>query len=107
LFPEQHIALFPTTKDIWLLLIFVIVCTLLPFIMNLYALRHVSSFTSNLSFNMEPIWGIAAAILIFHEQKELSIQFFVGLFLILFAVIIFSAVKYKRSLDNKRMAAIE
>jgi hypothetical protein len=56
---------------------------------------------------MEPIWGIAAAILIFHEQKELSIQFFVGLFLILFAVIIFSAVKYKRSLDNKRMAAIE
>jgi hypothetical protein len=38
---------------------------------------------------MEPIWGIAAAILIFHEQKELSIQFFVGLFLILFAVIIF------------------
>lgn len=104
LFPNQQIALFPTNTDIWLLLVFVIVCTLIPFIMNLYALRHVSSFTSNLSFNMEPIWGIAAAILFFHEQKELSIQFFIGLFLILFSVIIFSAVKYKRSLDNKRIA---
>jgi drug/metabolite transporter (DMT)-like permease len=99
--PNEHIALIPTGKDIWLLLVFVVVCTLIPFIMNLYALRHVSSFTSNLSFNMEPIWGIAAAILIFQEQKELSVQFFIGLSLILFSVVIFSAVKYKKSLNSK------
>lgn len=91
---NKGIALVPTTNEIYMLFVFVIVCTLLPFIMNLYVLRKVSSFTSNLAFNMEPVWGIIAAIIIFKEQKELNTQFYLGLLLILSSVLIYTLIRY-------------
>lgn len=87
-------VLYPSKIEWVMLLVFVIVCTLLPFIMNLYVLRHVSSFTSNLAFNMEPVWGILAAILIFNEQKQLNLQFYIGLVLIMSSVIIYTVIQY-------------
>jgi drug/metabolite transporter (DMT)-like permease len=96
---NKGIALFPTTNEVYMLFVFVIVCTLTPFIMNLYVLRKVSSFTSNLAFNMEPVWGIAAAMILFKEQKELNTQFYLGLLLILSSVLIYTAIKYYQTIN--------
>lgn len=97
------IALYPSVNEVYLLLVFVIVCTLLPFIMNLYVLRQVSAFTSNLAFNMEPVWGIIAAILIFKEQKELNTQFYLGLLLIMSSVIIYTIIRYYQNSSTKNL----
>jgi hypothetical protein len=43
---------------------------------------------------MEPVWGIAAAMILFKEQKELNTQFYLGLLLILSSVLIYTAIKY-------------
>lgn len=89
--------LIPQGND-WLLIpVFVIFCTLIPFIMNLYALRHVTAFTSNLSFNMEPVYGIIAAILIFDEQKDLNYKFYLGLIFIMSSVVIYTFLKFRET----------
>lgn len=104
---NQGIALYPTSNEIWMLLVFVIVCTLLPFIMNLYVLRKVSSFTSNLAFNMEPVWGIIAAIVIFKEQKELNLQFYMGLLLILSSVVFYTLIRYYQNTTIRNLNSDE
>ena len=79
---------FPTMIDwIWLLVLGW-VCTVFTFILQLNALKKISSFTSNLSYNLEPVYGIILGFIIFHENKYLKNGFYLGLALILIAVIL-------------------
>lgn len=73
----------------WLwLFILAWLCTILSFIFQLNALKKVSAFTSNLTYNLEPIYGILLAFIIFHENKYLSGTFYLGLGLIILAVVL-------------------
>ena len=88
LFPAFDGALFvlPGARDAWLLLVLALVCTLLPFTLALYALRHMSAFAAQLATNLEPLYAIALAALLLGEQHELSTTFYVGAAIILGAV---------------------
>ncbi|NJL75662.1 MAG: DMT family transporter [Saprospiraceae bacterium] len=71
----------------WLyLLILSLVCTTLAYTLMLRALKHISAFASNLTINLEPVYGIALAWFFLQEHKELSNEFYVGVVLILLAV---------------------
>ena len=67
---------------LWLLLL-AWVCTIFAHGFHIRLLKHLSAYTMSMAFNLEPIYGILAAILIFHENKELHPLFYVGLLLIL------------------------
>ena len=54
------------------------VCTTVAYVFFLRALEHISTFTSNLSINLEPIYTIILAWLILGEDKELHVGFYVG-----------------------------
>ena len=78
----------PTATD-WLLLILLAwVCTILCFDLQLNALKKISPFTANLAYNLEPVYGIVLAFIIFSENKSLNSQFYAGVGLILLAVIL-------------------
>lgn len=71
----------------WLyLLILSLVCTTLAYTLMLRALKHISAFASNLTINLEPVYGIALAWFFLQEHKELSTEFYIGVVLILLAV---------------------
>ncbi|MGC4057290.1 MAG: hypothetical protein QM743_04105 [Chitinophagaceae bacterium] len=53
----------------------------------LNALKKLSSFTIALSVNMEPVYGILLAILIFREDKQLNAGFIIGMLLICLSVV--------------------
>lgn len=78
----------PDLRDGLLLLILALACTLLPFAVSLGALRHLNAFTANLIVSLEPVYAIALAILIFDEQRELGLSFYVGVAIILGAVLL-------------------
>ncbi|HEY8389169.1 MAG TPA: EamA family transporter [Parasegetibacter sp.] len=61
-------------------------CTVWAFYLSLNALRKISSFTVNLSYNLEPVYGILLAFLIFKENQYLHGSFYLGLLLIIIAV---------------------
>jgi drug/metabolite transporter (DMT)-like permease len=78
----------PTVTDWGWLLILAWFCTVLSFDLQLNALKKISAFTANLTYNLEPVYGIIMAFIFFKENKELSYQFYIGVGLILLAVIL-------------------
>jgi drug/metabolite transporter (DMT)-like permease len=79
-------AFWPQQID-WLYLgILSLLCTVWAFFLQLKALHHISAFTLNLSYNLEPVYGIALAFLIFKENKHLNNAFYIGLTLIILAL---------------------
>jgi drug/metabolite transporter (DMT)-like permease len=82
---EQTLRL-PDATDLGWLLVLAIVCTLLPFMLWLQALRHVSAFTTQLTLNLEPVYAIVLAALLFHEYQQLTPSFYAGVALIIATV---------------------
>jgi drug/metabolite transporter (DMT)-like permease len=78
----------PDLRDFGLLLVLALACTLLPFILSLHALRHISAFATQLALNMEPVYAIVIAALWLKEYRELTPQFYLGVFIILTAVFV-------------------
>ena len=86
LFPENSIAL--NTRDVLWLLLLGSVFTILPFLFQLQALRSLSAFTVNLTYNLEPVYSIAIAALLFGEYREVGLSFWLGILLIMISVLI-------------------
>ncbi|WP_410220391.1 DMT family transporter [Pedobacter sp.] len=78
----------PTLKDLFWLLILVVFCTILMYVFILNALKKISAFTVSLSFNLEPLYTIFLAIIIYHENHELSLAFYAGLVFIVLSVVL-------------------
>lgn len=76
----------PSLPDMLWLLLLALACTLLPYALYLVALRHLSAFTAQLSVNLEPIYAIVLAAILFGEQQELHARFYLGVAIILAVV---------------------
>ncbi len=77
---------FPTLTDWAWLMILAVLCTVVAFILQLKALSKISAFTANLTYNLEPVYGIILAFIFFGENKRLHNGFYWGLFLIILAI---------------------
>jgi drug/metabolite transporter (DMT)-like permease len=86
----------PDLRDFTLLMILALACTLLPFILSLHALRHISAFATQLALNMEPVYAIVIAALWLKEYQELTPQFYLGVCIILTAVFVQPLLQGKR-----------
>ena len=84
LFPTDYF--FPNLKDFFWLLVLSWLCTVLAFNLSMKALQKISAFTANLSYNLEPVYGILLAFLVLGENKYLNKGFYIGLVLIIFAI---------------------
>ncbi|MBD0332588.1 MAG: DMT family transporter, partial [Chitinophagaceae bacterium] len=83
-FPTTYII--PNYKDwVWLLVLSWF-CSVWAFHLSATALKKLTAFTVNLSYILEPVYGIFLAFVIYGENKELNWSFFVGLVLIILAV---------------------
>ena len=80
------VKLLPDGADWLMLFVLAVLCTHITLVLSLAALKHLSAFTLNLSINLEPVYGIALAFLIFHENKQLHPGFFVGAGIIMLSV---------------------
>ena len=84
------------------LIIFAAVFTIAPFLLQLQALRSISAFTVNLSYNLEPLYTITLAMLLFGEAGELSLAFWGGIALILLSVAVQTILAVRsRNKDNR------
>jgi len=86
----------PQKADILWLLLLGSVFTVLPFLFQLQALRSLSAFTVNLAYNLEPIYSIAFAAILFGELREVNFSFWLGIALIIISVFI----QTRRSCDG-------
>ena len=85
---------------IWLLLLSSI-CTAYAFSASVKVMKFLSPFTVMLTINLEPIYGIILALLIFDDTEEMSPLFYIGALIILATVIANGIVKsYKKVATN-------
>jgi len=85
-FPSDNIL--PTWNDWMWLLVLSWFCSVLAFQLSVNVLKKLTAFTVNLSFNLEPVYGIILAFIFFGESKNLDWSFFAGFALIAASLII-------------------
>ncbi len=85
-FPTRY--LIPDANDWFWLLVLAWLCSVVAFQFSAYALRKLSAFTVNLTFNMEPVYGIILAFMVYRENELLSKWFFIGFAMIAAALAI-------------------
>lgn len=76
-------------KNDWLwLVILSLCCTVWAQSLALTALKKLSSFTTTLTVNLEPVYGILLAILFYNENQDLGSGFYLGMGLICLSVLL-------------------
>lgn len=85
--PMAPAGFLPSGRDLLLLVVLAVFCTIVPFALSLIALREVSAFTAQLAVNLEPIYAMAIAAVLLGEAAELGLRFYAGAMLVLLAVL--------------------
>ena len=83
---KPEISFTPIGYDWLWLLILSLCCTVWGQSLALSALKILSSFTTVLMVNLEPVYGIILAMIIYNENKELVPGFYLGISLITLSV---------------------
>lgn len=86
LFPVPSLT--PSWSDLIWLVVLSWLCTVLAFNLSMSALQRISAFTVNLSYNLEPVYGILLAFFLFREDKYMNRGFYIGLFLIVLSIVL-------------------
>jgi len=85
----------------WLyLLILAGICTAYAGLTSIKLMKNLSPYTIMLSINLEPVYGIILALIIFGEKEKMSIPFYIGGAMILGIVILNSVLKLKSKYGN-------
>lgn len=81
------LQLIPTAMDWFYIAILAWVCTVYAFTVMVDIMKRVSVFFIQLSVNLEPVYGIIMALMVFQEKERMKGNFYIGTLIILGAVI--------------------
>ena len=84
---NQHINLQLSYSDWFYISILAIVCTVYAYSASIEIMRKISAFSVNLTINLEPVYGIILAVLIFGEREKMHAGFYIGTSIILISVL--------------------
>jgi drug/metabolite transporter (DMT)-like permease len=73
------------------------ICTALAYVAGVAVMRTLSAFRVALITNLEPVYGIILAFLLFGAKEQMSGGFYVGSLLILSAVFLYPIYKRRRN----------
>jgi drug/metabolite transporter (DMT)-like permease len=78
-----HIAGF----DLLYISILALICTVYAYSASIGLMKKISAFSVNLTVNLEPVYGIILAVIIFGEREKMNPGFYIGAAIILFSVL--------------------
>ncbi|MGQ1947133.1 DMT family transporter [Geofilum sp. OHC36d9] len=86
----------------WLYLILLgVVCTAYAYMASVRVMQSLSAYTVVLTINLEPIYGIIMAFLLFGETERMSGGFYIGALIILGSVLLFPIIRQIRINQQK------
>jgi drug/metabolite transporter (DMT)-like permease len=92
--------LVPTPLDWLWLAILAFVCTVYAYAASINLMKRLSVFTIQLTLNLEPVYGILLALLVFREKEVMDMGFYVGTIIILGAVIVYPLLRQRTHLTE-------
>ena len=84
---DEPLNVLPSAIDWLYLLILAWVCTVYAYSASVELMQKISAFALNLTNNLEPVYGIVLAFLIFGEKEKMTPGFYLGTSIILLAVL--------------------
>lgn len=97
LFSGKEFPDFQLSYSNWLwILILAILATAFAFVVSVEVMKELTPFTVSLSINLEPVYGIILAFLIFGEEEKMSFGFYIGTLTILAAIFINEGLKRRK-----------
>lgn len=85
-----------TLSDFMWLGILASICTAYAFIASVNVMKYISPYTVMLTINLEPVYGIALAVLIFEKKEQMSFSFYIGATIILITVILNGLIRNRK-----------
>jgi drug/metabolite transporter (DMT)-like permease len=83
----HQLALVPSGMDLLYIAILAGVCSVYAYTVAVELMKRISVFVIQLSLNLEPVYGIIMAVIIFGQQEKMNPNFYIGTMVILGAVI--------------------
>lgn len=90
---QNHYQLSISTSDLLYLIILGTICTALAYVMGVAVMKELSAYTVVLTTNLEPVYGIILAVIIFGKRELMTAGFYQGAAIILVAVFVYPFVK--------------
>lgn len=98
-FKDGALPSLPQQNSDWLwLIVLAVLCTAFAFVAAVRVMKHLDPFTVALSVNLEPIYAIILAFIIFKEHQELGFNFYLGAIIIFVAVFAKGIIKQSKKL---------
>ncbi|MEM6844205.1 MAG: DMT family transporter [Bacteroidota bacterium] len=88
-----NLYLNPSATDWLWLLVLALFCTVYAYSVSVELMKYVTAFAMNLTNNLEPVYGILLAILIFGEREQMTPQFYIGTLIILASVFAYPIIR--------------
>ncbi len=86
---NQGLSLNPTLTDWFYIGILAFVCTVYAYSLAVKLMLKFSAFAMNLTVNLEPVYGIILAFIVFGDAEKMTPGFYLGTFIILTAVLLY------------------
>lgn len=104
-----ELNLSPAPMDWVYILILAVVCTVYAYSVSVEVQQRLTAFVINLTINLEPVYGIVLAVLVFGETEKMSPGFYGGAGLILLSVLAYPVLnrRYKRRMLKKQLQEVE
>lgn len=100
LLPFAHMAgidlrfpLLPSGMDLIYIAILAGVCSVYAYTVAVELMKRISVFLIQLTLNLEPVYGIIMAVIIFGQEEKMNLNFYIGTLVILSAVITYPLLK--------------
>lgn len=90
-------------SDFWYLFLLASVCTAYTFIAAVHVMRFISPYTVVLTYNLEPIYGIVLALILFPKNEIMSTSFYIGASIIIGVVMLNGILKIKQRKKAKKL----
>lgn len=92
-----------SASDASYLILLGVVCTAVAYVLGVAVMKELSAFTVALVTNMEPVYGIILALLIFGHRETMSLGFYAGAVIVLGAVFAYPYIKAKIENRERRL----
>ncbi len=76
------------------------ICTAFALIASIYVMKELSPFTVTMTTNLEPVYGIILAFVLFNQKEKMSVGFYLGTVIILAGIFLNAYLKTKK-VNNK------
>lgn len=91
--PDQTLHLLPTTMDWFYIAFLALVCSVYAYSTAVELMKKISVFLIQLSLNLEPVYGIIMAVIIFGDKERMGANFYLGTVIILSAVLLYPVLR--------------